>query len=145
VNLLVSIAWTHVRTRLRQTFVGIFAVATGVGFTIMMAGIMQGSQEDFLRQLVDAMPHVTVSDEYPSAPTQPAERIYAAVQMSNPATANQRAGIKYPNTVVSSIESWLPGAVAPTVKTTAIASNHDSRVGVTLMGIDPSIEFKVSK
>ena len=144
-SLLVSIAWTHVRTRLRQTFVGIFAVATGVGFTIMMAGIMQGSQEDFLRQLVDAMPHVTVTDEYPAPPTQPAERNYAAVQMANPVTTDRRAGIRYPNAVVSSIESWLPGAVAPTVKTTAIVSNHDSRIGVTLMGIDPSLEFKVSK
>jgi lipoprotein-releasing system permease protein len=55
-NLLLSIAWTHVTTRIRQTLVGMCGVAMGVGFTIMMAGLMQGSQIDFLRQLVDTMP-----------------------------------------------------------------------------------------
>jgi len=51
-NLLVNIAWTHVTTRVRQTLVGMAGVAMGVGFTIMMAGLMEGSQIDFLRQLV---------------------------------------------------------------------------------------------
>jgi lipoprotein-releasing system permease protein len=41
-NLLLSIAWTHVSTRVRQTLVGMVGVAMGVGFTIMMAGLMQG-------------------------------------------------------------------------------------------------------
>ena len=63
-NLLFNIAWTHVSTRVRQTLVGMAGVAMGVGFTIMMAGLMQGSQIDFLRQLVDTMPHVTLSDEH---------------------------------------------------------------------------------
>ena len=71
-NLVLSIAWTHVSTRVRQTLVGMFGVAMGVGFTIMMAGLMQGSQIDFLRQLVDTMPHVTVEDERRSVPSQPA-------------------------------------------------------------------------
>src|SRR5882724_2423981 len=78
-NLLLSIAWTHVSTRVRQTLVGMFGVAMGVGFTIMMAGLMQGSQIDFLRQLVDTMPHVTVEDERRSVPSQPADQEYAAV------------------------------------------------------------------
>src|ERR1700742_4080421 len=62
-NLLFNIAWTHVTTRVRQTLVGMAGVAMGVGFTIMMAGLMEGSQIDFLRQLVDTMPHITVQDE----------------------------------------------------------------------------------
>ena len=37
---------------------------------------MQGSQIDFLRQLVDTMPHITVEDERRSVPTQPAEQEY---------------------------------------------------------------------
>ena len=78
-NLLLSIAWTHVSTRVRQTLVGMVGVAMGVGFTIMMAGLMQGSQIDFLRQLVDTMPHITVSDERRSIPSQPADQVYAAV------------------------------------------------------------------
>ena len=61
--LLINIAWVHIRTRIRQTIVGIFGVATGVGFTIMLASLMQGSQIDFIQQLVDTMPHITVTDE----------------------------------------------------------------------------------
>ena len=144
-NLLLSIAWTHVSTRVRQTLVGMFGVAMGVGFTIMMAGLMQGSQIDFLRQLVDTMPHVTVEDERRAVPSQPAEEEYAAVGMSNVPNVNRRPGIKYPDTVMASLRSWLPGDVAPSVKTTALVEHGGARVGVTLTGIDPRLEVSVSK
>src|SRR5712691_9961524 len=144
-NLVLSIAWTHVSTRVRQTLVGMFGVAMGVGFTIMMAGLMQGSQIDFLRQLVDTMPHVTVGDERRSVPSQPADQEYAAVGMSNVANVNRRPGIRYPNAIMASLRSWLPGDVAPSVKTTAIVNHGEARVGVSLVGIDPRLEVRVSK
>ena len=50
-NLILTIAWTHVRRRLRQTLVAIAGVMTGVGFSIMMAAMMEGSQDDFIRTL----------------------------------------------------------------------------------------------
>ena len=62
-NLTLDIAWTHVRTRLRQTLVGMLGIAMGVGFSVMMAALMVGSQNDFVDQLVDTLPHVTVRDE----------------------------------------------------------------------------------
>ncbi|HYS83658.1 MAG TPA: ABC transporter permease, partial [Bradyrhizobium sp.] len=125
-NLVLSIAWTHVSTRVRQTLVGMFGVAMGVGFTIMMAGLMQGSQIDFLRQLVDTMPHVTVGDERRSVPSQPADQEYAAVGMSNVANVNRRPGIRYPDAIMASLRSWLPGDVAPSVKTTAIVNHGEA-------------------
>ena len=143
-NLLVNIAWTHVTTRVRQTLVGMAGVAMGVGFTIMMAGLMEGSQIDFLRQLVDTMPHVTVQDERRTAPVQPADREYGAVQMSNVANVNNRPGIRHPESMMASLRSWLPGDVAPSVRTTAII-DHGGRVGITLIGIDPRLEVRVSK
>ena len=48
-----EIAWTHIRARARQTLVALSGVAVGVGFSIMMAALMEGSQEDFIRQLVE--------------------------------------------------------------------------------------------
>jgi lipoprotein-releasing system permease protein len=144
-NLLLDIAWTHVTARVRQTLVGMAGVAMGVGFTIMMAGLMQGSQIDFLRQLVDTMPHITVQDERRSAPTQPADQEYGAVQMSNVANLNNRPGIRYPENVMASLRSWLPGDVAPSTRTTAIIDHGGGRIGVTLMGIDPRQEVRVSK
>jgi lipoprotein-releasing system permease protein len=144
-SLIVDIAWTHVSTRVRQTLVGTLGVAMGVGFTIMMAGIMQGSQVDFLRQLVDAMPHITVSDERRSLSTQPAELQYGAVSISNAANVNRRPGIRNPDSIVTSLETWVPGAVAPSARTNAIISQGTARLGVTLTGIDPKTEARVSK
>jgi lipoprotein-releasing system permease protein len=144
-TLILDIAWTHVTARVRQTLVGMAGVAMGVGFTIMMAGLMQGSQIDFLRQLVDTMPHVTVQDERRTAPPQPADREYGAVQMSGVANVGSRPGIKYPETAMASLRSWLPGDVAPQVKTTAIIDHGGGRIGVTLVGIDPRQEIRVSK
>ena len=144
-NLLIDIAWTHVSSRVRQTLVGTAGVAMGVGFTIMMAGIMQGSQVDFLRQLVDAMPHITVTDERRTAASQPAEQEFGAVSVSNAPNINRRPGIRYPDTIVTSLETWIPGAVAASVKTNAIISQGAARIGVTLTGIDPKTEAHVSK
>ena len=144
-KLLFNIAWTHVSTRVRQTLVGMAGVSMGVGFTIMMAGLMQGSQLDFLRQLVDTMPHVTIEDERRSVPTQPADQEYAAVQMSDIANVGKRPGIKYPESVMGSLRSWIPGDVAPSAKSTAIINHGGARIGISLTGIDPRREVHVSK
>jgi lipoprotein-releasing system permease protein len=144
-NLSLDIAWTHVTARVRQTMVGMAGVAMGVGFTIMMAGLMQGSQIDFLRQLVDTMPHITVQDERRAPPEQPADREYGAVQMSNVANVNSRPGIKYPESVMASLRSWIPGDVTPSVRATAIIDHGGGRIGITLVGIDPRQEVHVSK
>jgi lipoprotein-releasing system permease protein len=144
-KLLFDIAWTHVTARVRQTLVGMAGVAMGVGFTIMMAGLMEGSQIDFLRQLVDTMPHITIQDERRAVPIQPADQEYGAVQMSNVTNLNNRPGIKYPESVMASLRSWLPGDVAPSVRTTAIIDHGGGRIGVTLTGIDPRLETRVSK
>ena len=144
-KLIFDIAWTHVTARVRQTLVGMAGVSMGVGFTIMMAGLMEGSQIDFLRQLVDTMPHITIQDERRSIPIQPADQEYGAVQMSNVANLNNRPGIKYPESVMASLRSWLPGEVTPSVRTTAIIDHGGGRIGVTLMGIDPRQEVRVSK
>ena len=144
-NLLFDIAWTHVTARVRQTLVGMAGVAMGVGFTVMMAGLMQGSQIDFLRQLVDTMPHVTVENERRAVPMQPADQEYAAVQISSVANVNNRPGIRYPDTVIAALRSWIPGDVAPSVRTTAIIDHGGGRIGITLVGIDPRLEVRVSK
>jgi lipoprotein-releasing system permease protein len=106
---------------------------------------MQGSQIDFLRQLVDTMPHITVEDERRSVPTQPAEQEYGAVQMADIANVGRRPGIKYPESVMSSLRAWIPGDVAPSVRTTAIINHGGARIGITLTGIDPRREIQVSK
>jgi lipoprotein-releasing system permease protein len=119
-------------------------VATGVGFSIMMAALMEGSQEDFMRLLIDAVPHITVSDERRQAPLQPAEIAFDAAQIRGLTPDARRRGIKNPMAIMASLEGWVPGAVAPSTKTQAILRYAARDVAVSVVGIDPHREPKVS-
>ena len=144
-NLIADIAWTHVRARVRQTGFAVAGVATGVGFSIMMAALMQGSQDDFTQRLVNTLPHITISDELRRPPPQPAENFYAAAEIHGLTPEARRPGIKNPLATMAALEAWLPGGIAPSVKVQAIIryANHD--VSTTVTGIDPRREARVSE
>jgi lipoprotein-releasing system permease protein len=144
-NLVLDIAWTHVRAHMRQTAFAVAGVATGVGFSIMMAALMVGSQNDFVQRMVNSLPHITISDERRNPPVQPAQKLFDAVEIHNLTPEARRRGIKNPLALIASLEAWLPGAVAPSAKVQGIIrySNHD--VAATIIGIDPRREAKVSE
>ena len=144
-NLVLTIAWKHVRTRVRQTSVAIAGVAVGVGFSVMMAALMQGSQDDFIRQLVNALPHITISDERRNPPRQPAEEIFDAAAIHGLTPQVRRKGIKNPLAIIASLEGWIPGDIAPSVKVQAILRYAGRDVGASVIGIDPRREGNVSE
>jgi lipoprotein-releasing system permease protein len=144
-NLILDIAWTHVGSRARQTAFAVAGVATGVGFSIMMAALMEGSQDDFMRQLINALPHITVSDERRLPPRQPAENVYEAAEIHGLTPEARRKGIKNPLAILASLEAWLPGAAAPSVQTKGILRYASRDVPVTITAIDPQREPKVSQ
>jgi lipoprotein-releasing system permease protein len=143
-NLILDIAWTHVRARVRQTGFAVAGVATGVGFSIMMAALMQGSQDDFTNRLVNTMPNITVSDERRTPPPQPADTLYAAAEIHGLTPEVRRRGIKNPLASMAALEAWVPGVVGPSVKVQAIIryANHD--IATNVIGIDPRREARVS-
>jgi lipoprotein-releasing system permease protein len=143
-NLILEIALTHIRFRTRQTLVAVAGVATGVGFSIMMAALMEGSQRDFTRQLIDALPHITVSDERRQAPPQPAETTFAAAEIHGLKPETRRRGIKNPLAMIATLESWVPGAVAPSTKTQVLLRYAGRDIAAAVLGIDPHREPKVS-
>jgi lipoprotein-releasing system permease protein len=144
-NLIFDIALTHVRARVRQTGFAVAGVATGVGFSIMMASLMQGSQDDFTQRLINTLPHITVTDERRTPPSQPAETMFQAAEIHGLTPEARRRGIKNPLAIMAALEAWLPGSVGPSVKVQAIIryANHDVATSVT--GIDPRRESKVSE
>jgi lipoprotein-releasing system permease protein len=144
-KLVFSIALTHLRSRIRQTLVGLMGVATGVGFSVMMAALMEGSQRDFVDQLVNAMPHISVTDQRRDPPVQPAELAFGAVEIRGLTTAAIRPGIKNPYALIASIESWVPGAVAPSVQSKAILRFAGRDTAASVIGIDPRREPNVSR
>ncbi len=143
-NLIFDIALTHVRSRVRQTGFAVAGVATGVGFSIMMASLMQGSQDDFTRRLVNTLPNITVSDERRMPPPQPADAVYASAEIHGLTPEARRRGIKNPLATMAALEAWLPGAVGSSVKVPAIIryANHD--IATSVIGIDPRHEGEVS-
>jgi lipoprotein-releasing system permease protein len=144
-KLVLDIALGHVLSRVRQTLVGLFGVAMGVGFSVMMASLMEGSQRDFVTQLVDSLPHITVSDEQRSPPRQPAEDAYDAVAMSGLRTPVIRPGLRNPYAIVAGLEGWLDGAVAPSVQTRAVIRYAGRDTAASVIGVDPKREARVSK
>ncbi len=144
-RLVLDIAWTHVVSRMRQTLVGMLGVAMGVGFSVMMASLMEGSQRDFVTQLVDSLPHITMSDERRSPPRQPAEDAYDVVAFSGLRTPVIRPGIKNPFAIMSALEGWLEGAVAPSVQSRAVIRYAGRDTAASVTGVDPKREREVSK
>ena len=143
-DLAVEIALTHIRSRVRQTLVAVAGVATGVGFSIMMAALMVGSQNDFMRQLIDALPHIAVSDERREPTVQPATTAFDAAEIHGLVPQARRPGIKNPMAIMAALEGWVPGAIAPSTKTQGIIRYALRDVGASITGIDPHREPKVS-
>jgi lipoprotein-releasing system permease protein len=144
VRLLFDLAVAHILGRGRQSVVAGLGVALGVGFSIAMAALMQGSQEDFIRQLVDTMPHVEITDESRTPAPQPAERAFAAAEYFGLRPVDDRRGLRNPTAVRAALAAWVPGQFAPALRTEALVRYSGQEAGVTVTGIEPEREAMVS-
>ena len=145
--LTLEIALTHIRERLRQTVLSVLGVMTGVGFAVAMAALMQGSQEDFIRRIIDTTPHITVRDDYRAAPWQPADAVFgtAAVALASVKPKEELRGIRNPQPKLALLAD-LPGvAVAPTLRGPVVLRYGGRDIAVSLLGIEPKAEIRVSK
>jgi lipoprotein-releasing system permease protein len=144
VRLILDIALTHLAGRGRQTVVAILGVAVGVGFSIAMAALMQGTQDDFIAQLVDTMPHVQITDETRTPRRQPAEEVFAAVRIAGLRPKEDRRGILNPTAALAVLRPWVPGKMAQSLKAQGVVRYAGRDVGATIIGIDPEHEPEVS-
>jgi lipoprotein-releasing system permease protein len=71
VGLVIAMAGRHLVRRRRQSLVAVCGVAVGVGFFLAVSSMMVGSQRDFTQRLIDAAPHIIISDELRSPAAQP--------------------------------------------------------------------------
>jgi lipoprotein-releasing system permease protein len=143
-RLILEIAYTHIAGRGRQTIVAILGVAVGVGFSIAMAALMQGTQDDFVKQLVDAMPHVDITDDRRAPPRQPSEDVFDAVAIHGLRPREDRRGIINPTAALTWLAGWVPGRFAPSLKTQGVVRFAGRDVGASIIGIEPAKEKGVS-
>jgi len=143
-RLILELALTHIAGRGRQTVVAVLGVALGVGFSVAMAALMQGTEEDFIAQLVDTMPHVQITDESRAPRRQPAEDLFPAASFRGLRPKEDRRGILNPTAVAASLRSWVPGRMAQSLRTQGVVRYAGRDVGVSIIGIDPEVEATVS-
>lgn len=143
--LLLRIASTHVRNRLRQTIVSTLGVALGVGFSVAMASLMEGSQRDFMTTLIEAIPHVEILDEKRNPAEQPATAIYDAVAFHGLRPLEDLRGIRNPTEAIASLREWVDGDFAQRLSGQSVLRYSGQDIGMTLVGVVPKRELKVSK
>lgn len=146
IGFLVSIALRHLSRRRRQTAVAVSGVAVGVGFFLAVSALMVGSQNDFVEQLIDAAPHIVISDELRSPSQQPGARVFegGAVDLHGYKVRTEVRGIKDWQAVLAAANA-VPGAIASPSLTGGVTlrlGGHDEALGI--VGVDPEIETRIS-
>ncbi|MGE0775504.1 MAG: ABC transporter permease [Sphingomonadaceae bacterium] len=144
--LLFDIAFKHLSRRRRQTIVAVSGVAVGVGFFLAVSALMVGSQNDFIKTLIDAAPHIIISDELRSPPPQPGIRVFGegAVALRNYKVRNEVRGLRNWPAIMRAVEEE-PGAIASPSLSGAVTlrlGGREEALGV--IGIEPGIETRVS-
>ncbi|WP_298984829.1 ABC transporter permease [uncultured Roseibium sp.] len=143
--LLFRIAATHVRNRMRQTVVSTLGVALGVGFSVAMAGLMEGSQRDFMSTLIEAIPHVEIQDEQRAPALQPASERFDAVAFHGLRPKEDLRGIRNPTEALASLRDWVNGSMTQRLSGQAVLRYSGQDIGLTLTGVVPRDELDVSK
>ncbi|MBC2664830.1 ABC transporter permease [Novosphingobium flavum] len=146
-GLLLHVAARHLLVRRRQTAVAVSGVAVGVGFFLAVSAMMIGSQRDFVKTLIDAAPHIVISDELRSPAPQPGLREFgkeAAVQLHGYKVRTEVRGIKDWQQILREVDA-IPGAIGSPSLSGAVTLRLGGRdEALAVIGIDPGIESRVS-
>ena len=138
-KLLFSIAATQLLDRKRQSIVSLLGIVLGVAFFLAISSLMQGSQKDFIRRLIDNSPHVTVTDEFRNPGIQPVIERYpdAAVELRNLTPLNETRGVRAYERILAYLRN-LDGVRASAVLLgQALVSYAGRDYSVTLNGMVP--------
>ena len=145
-RLILGIAAKHLAKRKRQTAVAILGVAIGVGFFLAVSAMMIGSQNDFTQRLINAAPHIIISDEIRSPRPQPAIRALAGsvVEVRGYKTRNEVRGIKDWQEIVRAAQA-IPGSiVAPSLSGAVTLQVGGREEALGIVGVDPEVEQKIA-
>jgi lipoprotein-releasing system permease protein len=146
-RLLFDIAFGHLRTRKRQTIVSTLGVAMGVGFSMAMGALLEGSQRDFIGRIVDYLPHVVIKDEFREPQTQPVYQAYpgALVSIRGVKPQEELRGIKDPMRKLEALDAIPSLRAAPSMRAQVFFRYGGKSVPAAVMGIDPDRERLASR
>jgi lipoprotein-releasing system permease protein len=138
-RVLFFIAFRHLFARKRQSFVSLLGIIIGVAFFLAISSLMRGSQNDFIKRLIDNSPHVTISDTFRAAGVQPAELIYkdSIVGVRNQKPKSETRGIRGYRQTLTWLQS-MPGVQASAVQSGQVVLNFAGRdSSLTVSGMEP--------
>ncbi|MCA3255103.1 MAG: ABC transporter permease [Alphaproteobacteria bacterium] len=144
--LLLDIALKHLAMRRRQTAVAVAGVGIGVGFFLAVSAMLVGSENDFVKTLIDAAPHITISDEIDRPTPQPAVQAYpgAAVEIHGYKPRTEARGIKGWQAILAAADA-VPGAIASPSLTGAVTLRVGGREqALAVVGVDPAVYARIS-
>jgi lipoprotein-releasing system permease protein len=115
-RLMAFIALRHLLSRKRQSIVSLLGIIIGVAFFLAISSLMQGSQKDFMKRLVDNSPHITISDEYRGVKEQPVFKIYKGdvVELRSVKPQTETRGIRGYRQIIEQLRA-IPGVKASPV------------------------------
>lgn len=138
-QLFLFIAVKHIMARKRQSLVSLLGIIIGVGFFLAIASLMQGSQNDFIKRLIDNSPHITIQDEYRAAKKQPVEKLYDGydVELRSIQPLPETRGIRGYKQIVNELKE-MPGVRASaTLAGSAILNFAGRDFAINLNGMIP--------
>lgn len=136
----------HLSKRRRQTAVAVAGVSVGVGFFLAVSSLMIGSQNDFIKTLIDAAPHIVISDEIRTPKPQPAVIAAPAgtlIEIHGYKSRNEVRGLKDWQQIARAAQA-LPGAiVAPSLSGAVTLRVGGREEPLAIIGVDPAVEEKI--
>lgn len=138
-RLLFGMAMKHLLARKRQSIVSLLGIVLGVAFFLAISSLMQGSERDFIRRLIDNAPHITVSDEFRTPKMQPVTAAYphAVIELRGSRPQTETRGIRGYEQILTTLRSTPGVAASPAMTGQALVSFAGRDVAVTLNGMIP--------
>lgn len=135
-----AIALKHLLARPRQSLVSLSGIVLGVAFFLAVSSLMQGSEADFIRRLVDNSPHITVSDEFRNPRRQPVEQLYAggAVEIRSVKPLTETRGIRGFTQILEGLRNSSELRASAVLVGQAIISFAGRDVALSLNGMIPA-------
>jgi lipoprotein-releasing system permease protein len=145
---LALIARRHLVHNAFRTTISVGGVAIGDCFMILMAALMTGFKTKFVRETIEASPHVTILDERRDPPDEferwVSARAGGLVHVESARPRERIYRIKKPLETLEAVRR-MPGvaAAAQNVVGTSILNFGSREVGAQLVGIDPGEQDRV--
>ena len=112
----------------------------GVAFFLAVSSLMQGSEHDFIRRLVDNSPHITIQDEFRNPRLQPVQQLYpeGAIEIRRVKPLTETRGIRgYPQ-ILEGLRTLPALRASPVLVGQALVSFAGKDIAVSLNGMIPA-------